>query len=65
SRARLNAVWFFGFLPTAKHQLRYSLKNCDAVWLQSAPSSQTREKVCVWCVFETHTHSVSVRNLSH
>ena len=28
-------------------------------------SRQTREKVCVWCVFESHTHSVSVRKLSN
>ena len=29
------------------------------------PSPKTREKVCVWCVFESHTHSVSVQKLSH
>jgi hypothetical protein len=28
-------------------------------------SPKTQEKVCVWCVFETHTHSVSVQKLSH
>ena len=28
-------------------------------------SPQTREKVCVWCVFESHTYSVSVQKLSH
>ena len=28
-------------------------------------SHQTREKVCVWCVFESHTHSVNVQKLSH
>ena len=28
-------------------------------------NTQTQQKVCVWCVFEFHTHSVSVRNLSH
>ena len=27
-------------------------------------SHQTREKVCVWCVFESHTHSVSVQKLT-
>ena len=29
------------------------------------PCIKTREKVCVWCVFESHTHSVSVLKLSH
>jgi len=24
----------------------------------------TQEKVCVWCVFENHTHSVSEQKLS-
>ena len=28
-------------------------------------SPQTREKVCIRCVFESHTHSASVRKLSH
>ena len=28
-------------------------------------SPQTREKVCVWCVFESHTHSVTMQKLSH
>ena len=28
------------------------------------PIRQTREKVCVWCVFESHTHSVRVQKLS-
>ena len=26
---------------------------------------KTRQKVCVWCVFESHTHSVNSLNLSH
>ena len=28
------------------------------------PVRQTREKVCVWCVFELHTHNVSVQKLT-
>ena len=28
-------------------------------------STQTREKVCVWCVVESHTYSVSVQKLNH
>ena len=27
-------------------------------------SHQTREKVCVWCVFESQMHSVSTQKLS-
>ena len=27
-------------------------------------NTQTREKVCVWCVFESHTHCVSTQKLS-
>jgi hypothetical protein len=26
---------------------------------------KTREKVCVWCVFESYTHSVNAQELSH
>ena len=46
-------------------------KNCvlSLGWRHSVKprnlSPQTREKVCVWCVFESHTHSVSVQKLSH
>jgi hypothetical protein len=28
-------------------------------------SPQTREKVCIWCIFESHTRSVSLQKLSH
>jgi hypothetical protein len=27
-------------------------------------NTQTRQKVCIWCVFETHTHIISVRKFS-
>ena len=27
-------------------------------------NTQTREKVCIWCVFETHTYIISVRKFS-
>jgi hypothetical protein len=27
-------------------------------------NTQTREKMCIWCVFETHTHIISVRKFS-
>jgi hypothetical protein len=26
-------------------------------------NTQTQQKVCVWCVFESHTHSVSEQKL--
>ena len=28
-------------------------------------STKTPQKVCVWCVFESHTYSVSAQKLSH
>ena len=28
-------------------------------------SPQPQREVCVWCVFESHTHNVSVQKLSH
>ena len=37
---------------------RHSIEHLDL-------TTKTREKVCVWCVFESHTYSVSVRKLSH
>ena len=53
-----------------EHLLAHN-KNCVLTlgWRHSVEprnlSPQTREKVCVWYVFETHTHNVSARKLSH
>ena len=52
-------------------RLNSNSKNCGlslgcrhSVVLQN-PNTHTPEKMCVWCVFESHTHSVSVQKLSH
>jgi hypothetical protein len=53
-----------------EHLLAHN-KNCVLTlgWRHSVEprnlSPQTREKVCVWCVSETHTHNVSAQKLNH